>query len=331
MSNPQDNYSIGAGQGRKPTGIVAILGPTASGKSAIAHRLAMATAGEIVSCDSMQVYRGLEIGTAQPTTTERNEVPYHLTGELDFTIPWNAHKHKIEVLKRIEKIHERGNPAFLVGGTGMYAKTILYDLPMQPADSKEYAKIFKIASSEDGRLELLHEIEATAPSFSSPPDLVANPRRLARAVEVLRVSGSIPDNFGAMSETRVLAPRPDSAQFILLPPPDEHRERIRKRTETMLESGWIEEVESLCKRGFFESPTARQALGYARIREFLDGEIESRETLLDRIVADTWKYARRQRTWFRHQHPGAYLLTLRKNVSVDALSQAILATVERKF
>jgi tRNA dimethylallyltransferase len=305
--------------------MIAILGPTASGKSAVAHRLALATGGEIISCDSMQVYQGLEIGTAQPTEAEKKEVPYHLTGELDITASWNAHQHKIEALDRVRQIHERGKTAFLVGGTGMYAKAILYDLSMQPADSAEYAEIFKTSSSENGRQKLIQEIRKNAPDFDIPPDLIANPRRLARAVEILRVSGSIPDNFCAMPETRKLSQRSDSTQFILLPPTDEHRQRIRNRTKKMLESGWIHEVEALRNRGFFETPTARQALGYSRVREFLEGTIDSEENLIERIVIDTWKYARRQRTWFRHQHPGAYLLTLRRNVSVDAICQAILA------
>jgi tRNA dimethylallyltransferase len=207
----------------------------------------------------------------------------------------------------------------------MYAKAILYDLSMQPADSAEYAEIFKTSSSENGRQKLIQEIRENAPDFDIPPNLVANSRRLARAVEILRVSGSIPDNFCAMPETRKLSQRLGSTQVILLPPTDEHRQRIRNRTKKMIESGWIQEVESLRNRDFFESPTARQALGYSRVRDFLEGTIDSEENLIEQIVADTWKYARRQRTWFRHQHPGAYLLTLRRNVSIDAICQAILA------
>lgn len=309
-----------------PPPLIAVLGPTASGKSAIAHRLALEIDGEIVSCDSMQIYRELEIGTAQPSVQEREEVPHHLIGEIEFHQPWNAFKHKTEARRRIEAIRARNRFPLLVGGTGMYAKSILYDLPLFPADPIVSAEIFDTAKTETGRDRLAAELHAAAPERDFPEDLCLNPRRLARAIEILRLTGNLPENLGTLPNDCV-QPIPNSMQFVILPPDDEHRRRIHERTRAMLETGWIEETKALAERGFFASSTARQALGYQRVRDFLDGIIPNREELTRTIVGDTWKYARKQRTWFRHQHPGAHLLTLRHDLDAGEICDALAPLV----
>jgi tRNA dimethylallyltransferase len=305
------------------SGLVAILGPTASGKSAVAYELALAVGGEIISCDSMQVYRGMAIGTAQPGTIEMANIPHHLVGEIEIDVEWNAYRHKVLALQRIKEVQARGRLPILVGGTGMYAKAILYDLPMYPSEKRVYAAAYSQALDESLRPGLLTELQKSTKDGSVPDDVIANPRRLARAIEILRLTGEVPEGLGEMPNNAKTRPVFDARQFVMLPPARELRQKIQARTDWMLRNGWIEETEALLKCGLRNAPTARQALGYPRVIDYIDGKIAGITELQKIIAAETWKYARKQRTWFRHQHPGSFLLTLRLGVDNKSLLIAI--------
>lgn len=286
------------------TRVVVIMGPTASGKSALALKWAMARGGEIVSVDSMQVYRGLEIGTAQPTAAERKLVPHHLVGIRDI------HK-RIDVFTyckladaAIEDIFNRGKLPILAGGTGLYLRSLLYGMDDLPGDRELRSELDRLYDSADGEAALHERMCELDPKALAK---FANcRRRLIRALEVRLITGkSILDLQGEAPRNL----RYEAEAWRIDMDADKLKKRIADRVEKMLAAGWIDEAEAALADGLLETPTAHQALGYRIIGEYLAGKF-SRGELTARISTATWQFARRQRTWFRHQHPEARILPL---------------------
>ncbi|MBQ7652517.1 MAG: tRNA (adenosine(37)-N6)-dimethylallyltransferase MiaA [Victivallales bacterium] len=297
---------------------VCILGPTCCWKSETAIAIAARIGAEIVSCDSMQVYRGLEIGTAQPSKAEQEGVPHHLIGCLDMEERYDVNKFLDSAKTVIDGIHARGRRAVIVGGTGMYARALVYGHSLLPSDAEVFESV-RAQLENGGRDALEYELAAAAGGRDNvPKDLLLNPRRLIRACEVLRITGRLA--WQLQNDGRI--PNPSFRQFILLPELELLKGRIRQRTARMIEAGWIDEAQRAIGRGLMQTPTARQALGYSEIASFLDGDgPDTVEELTALLVSKTVKYARRQFTWFRHQHPGAELLAVS---SGSEASKAIL-------
>ena len=284
------------------TKVVVIMGPTASGKSALALEWAKARGGEIVSIDSMQVYRGLEIGTAQPTAKERKLVPHHLVGFMDI-------HERVEVFSFCERadaaiadITARGKLPILAGGTGLYLRSLLYGLDDLPNDPELRAKLDAEYDSDAGETVLHARMRELDPDAL---EKFANcRRRLIRALEVRLITGR-----SLLELQRGVRPklRYETEAWRLDPSAEVLKERIASRAHRMLENGWIDEAKQVLDRGLLSTPTAHQALGYRLIAEYLKGSFD-RDELEKRIVTATWQFARRQRTWFRHQHPEARVL-----------------------
>ncbi len=300
---------------------LALLGPTCSGKSELALRLAERLGGEIVSCDSMQVYRGLDVGTAKPDRRQRERIPHHLVDIIDISERYDAHLFVQDASRAISLIAARGRVPILAGGTGLYAKCLIYGRRLPEADRDLHSELLALSETPAGREELRRQIARYSVSLADR--IHDNPRRLARAVELLRISGTPSPGEEFRFDHK---PRTGFLQFIFYPPPSEHRQRIACRTRQMLETGWIEEVRSLQKSGFLRTPTARQALGYRTIAEFLDSDGGHDIARLEaQLISQTWAYARRQRTWFRHQHPGALQIPLQQGVGMEAQLAAVLS------
>lgn len=281
-----------------------ILGPTCSGKSARAIEMAQQIGAEIISCDSMQVYRGLEIGTAQPTIQEQCGIRHHLIGMLDISEPYDVNRFLELAKSKLASLESRGKPAIIVGGTGLYAKSLVYGHNLLPADEATARQIAQTSNSE-----LEKELIAAAGGKENiPKDVLLNPRRLARSVEVHRITGQLSWKL----QSSYTEPSPDFRQIILMPELEELRKRIKRRTEKMIADGWIEEAQKAIGKGLMTTPTARQALGYREIDDFLScrGTANSIEELIDLIAMKTGQFARRQLTWFRHQHPGAEIVRI---------------------
>ena len=277
-----------------------IMGPTASGKSELALRIAGKFHGEIVSADSMQLYRELEKGTAKPTPEERKKVPHHLIDTLGMKERSDVFSIVAKMETAIREIRSGGRLPVVAGGTGLYLRALLYgmdDIPADPSLRKELDQRF---DSPEGHEKLKAIMEKECPcDFLRWKD---HPRKLLRAREVFLLCGKELTSLQKIWKAR--PPRRDAVSFLLVWDRLELNRRIEKRCGEMLENGWIEETERLMKMGLFETPTARQALGYPIIRDFLEGKLK-KEELRERITVATRQFARRQMTWFRGQHPEA--------------------------
>jgi len=280
------------------------MGPTASGKSALALRIARERGGEIVSADSMQLYRGLEIGTAQPSPAERAEIPHHLVGCFDF-------HERIDVFTfcrladaAIAEIRARGHLPVVAGGTGFYLKSLLYGLDDLPADPALRRELDARYDSDDAEDELRARLAALDPAAAEK--FARCRRRMLRALEVVTLTGK---SILELQRRHTPHLRFPVEAFRLDPSPDELKSRIARRADAMLAHGWIDEARAALADGLLESPTAWQALGYRQIGDFLAGKCD-RDTMRRNIITATWQFARRQRTWFAHQHPEAAILGL---------------------
>ena len=283
--------------------IVVIMGPTASGKSRLALETAKQINGEIVSFDSMQVYKGLEIGTAQPTPEERASVPHHLVGIYD--IHWRLDVYSFTDLAEqcVKDIQARGRVPILAGGTGMYLRSFLYGMDDMPGDRELRAELDALYDAPEKEPALHCRMAEEDPAALEKWKECR--RRLIRALEVKLISGK------SILELQQNAPRQlkhEVKAFKLEIPPEELNKKIAARTGEMLKAGWIDEAQKAIENGLLETPTAHQALGYKIIDRYLKGEL-SQDELREKLVIATRQYARRQRTWFRHQHPEAQPFT----------------------
>ena len=281
------------------------MGPTASGKSSLALKAAQLYGGEIVSADSMQLYRGLEIGTAQPTAEERASVPHHLVGIWDINVRADVFTFQNLADAAISDIRRRGKLAIVAGGTGLYLKNLLYGLDDMPGDRelrKELDQEYDYPEKEDALREKMAQLD---PEALEKFRLCR--RRLIRALEVKLLTGK--SILELQTQCTPQLRYPNIMAIKLEVPPEELAEKIAIRTQKMLDDGWINEARRAIENGLLQTPTAHQALGYKIIAEYLDGNISS-EKLCEKLCAATRQYARRQRTWFRHQHPEAVAMTV---------------------
>ncbi len=269
-----------------------VAGPTAVGKSQIALALAEKIGGEIISVDSMQVYRGLDIGTAKPGAAERKRVPHHLIDAADLTEPFDAAKYVVLAEKAAAEIQLRGRTPIFCGGTGLYFNAYLSGLGEAPAATPELR-----AELERLPLErLLHELRECDPEAYDKIDK-QNPRRVIRAVEVIRLTGK---KFSDQRADWRFEGRKAEAEVIwcFTRPPAELHKRIAARVDEMFRRGLVEETRDLLKRGLEKNKTAMQAIGYRQVVEHLRGERDLSQTI-ELVKMRTRQYAKRQLTWFR--------------------------------
>ena len=273
---------------------VLIAGPTAVGKSEIALRLAEQFGGEIISADSMQVYRGLDIGTAKPLPTDRARVPHHLLDILELTESFDAAQFTRLAHRAVVEIQSRGHVPIFCGGTGLYFKAFLEGLGQAPsADAKLRAEL-EAAPMEN----LLAELREHDPAAYEGIDK-QNPRRVIRAVEVIRLTGK-PFSDQRADWNTPHASRNTHHFFCLLRSPDDLRIRINARVDAMFKRGLVNETRELLKHGLAENKTAMQAIGYRQVVEHLRGERSLPETI-ELVKIRTRQFAKRQLTWFRAQ------------------------------
>ena len=270
---------------------LAIVGPTASGKSALALGVACAFDDvELVSVDSMQVYRGLDIGTAKPSPREQARVPHHLIDVAEPTEEWSVARFQHEARAAVADIAARGKRALLVGGTGLYVQAVIDPLTFPPEDRAVREQV--LARTDDLYAEL-QRLDSDAAAAIEP----GNTRRIARALEVIEITGRPFSSFGAGLQAYGETVFPVRIAGVWLPR-DVLNARIAARVTAMRDAGLVDEVRALRDGGAL-SRTAAQAIGYREVLDHLDGAEPSLDAALEAMVVRTRQFARRQRMWFR--------------------------------
>jgi tRNA dimethylallyltransferase len=293
-----------------------LAGPTAVGKSEIAVLLAEQLGGEIISVDSMQVYRGMDIGTAKPSSAERARVPHHLIDVADLTKPFDVARF-IELAHRaVADIQGRGRLPFLCGGTGLYFKAFLEGLGQAPPTDAALRAVLAATPLP----ELLRELAERDPVTYERIDR-QNPRRVIRAIAVIRLTGQPFSSQRANWQPSPLASCPSLPCFGLARSAADLRQRIDARVDGMFRRGWVAETEQLLLRGLAQNQIALQALGYRQIVEHLRGERSLPDTI-ELVKLRTRQFAKRQMTWFRRQLPLTWI-----NLEPDASAEAVVKTI----
>lgn len=274
-----------------------LAGPTAVGKSAVALALAESLGGEIISVDSMQVYRGLDIGTAKPSAAERACVPHHLIDVVELTEPFDAAKFFVLANQAVADVQSRGSVPIFCGGTGLYFKAFLEGLgAAPPADIRLRAELEATPLPE-----LLQELEQRDPATFEKIDR-KNPRRVIRAIEVIRLTGR-PFSTQRADWSRSSCSTDHGSRILCLTrSAADLRTRINLRVDEMFARGLVEETRQLLERGLAQSQTAMQALGYRQVVEHLRGQ-RSLAATIELLKIKTRQFAKRQMTWFRRQMP----------------------------
>ncbi len=283
--------------GEKPK-IVIILGPTSSGKTELAVRLAERLDGEIINADSMQVYRGMDVGTAKPSAELRSRVPHHLLDIVDPSEPFSASDFRREAARAIAEIHSRGRRAFVVGGTGLYIKALLKGLVDSPSGTESIRQELEEAARTLGSGELLRRLAEVDPETAGrlhPNDQV----RIIRALEVYLQTGRPISRY--RSEHDFTGDYYEYVKIGIAVERSELYRRIEERVERMMAEGLAEEVKRLLDRGFSPHLKPLRAIGYKEVCAFFAGDY-SLEEAVRLIKRDTRRYAKRQLTWFRQDN-----------------------------
>jgi tRNA dimethylallyltransferase len=274
--------------------LVIINSPTATGKTELAVNIAVEFGGEIISADSMQVYRYLDIGTAKPTMDERKGIKHHLIDVVNPDEEFNAALFAETARKIISNLTEEGKPVFVVGGTGLYIRALLkgiIDTPDVDENIRNHYRKLRDTQGKKYLYDLLLQRDAAAAAQINPNDSV----RVIRALEVLEQTG---ESITVKQKKHSFADTPYKTYKIGLQiDRKELKQRIETRTDKMITAGLLDEVKSVLAIGYNENLKPLQSLGYKQITGFLSNKYDLK-SCVDLIKRDTWQYARRQKTWF---------------------------------
>ncbi|MCX7491203.1 tRNA (adenosine(37)-N6)-dimethylallyltransferase MiaA [Corynebacterium sp. P6129] len=291
---------------------VAVVGPTASGKSALGIALAQALDGEVVNVDSMQLYRGMDIGTAKLPISEREGVPHHQIDVLDVTENASVARYQREAVADVEEILGRGKTPVLVGGSMLYVQALVDDWSFPPTDPEVRAR-YVTRLEEIGVTALHAELAAVDPAAAAVIE-ANDPRRTVRALEVIELTGR---PFAASQPPIDAPPRWGTRILGLATEPDWLNPRIELRTRRMFDEGLVEEVDRLRESGLIADSTAGRAIGYAQVFAHRRGELTAGE-MVERTITGTRRYVRRQRSWFRRDPRTVWL-----DAAGDTVAQAL--------
>lgn len=298
--------------------VIVICGPTASGKTSLGIKLAKKIEGEIVSCDSMQIYKDMTIGTAKPTDEERKEAKHYL---VDFVMPnerYSVSEYKKDAEYTIEQIIKSGKKPIIVGGTGLYLNSLVYgiDYPNIETDLN-YRQELEDRVNKEG-LENLYK-EANKIDSKAMEKISSNDKkRILRILEIYHSTGKTKTQLE--EDSRKNGPKYDYKIFVLNMDREKLYDRINKRVDIMIEDGLIDEVKQLLKK-YKEFPTAMQGLGYKEVVEYLENKLTKVE-MIEKIKQETRRYAKRQITWFKSYKNAIWLDAFNEN-NVDIILKNI--------
>lgn len=296
-----------------------LVGPTASGKSVVALRVAKMMDAEIINADSVQVYRHLDVGTAKPPVEERRQVPHHLIDVVEPSEEFSAARFRSMAMKAMDDIVSRGKIPIITGGTGLYIRALCRGLFFGPSAKTEVREdLIAVEAQESGTLyRKLAEVDPAAAMKIHPHDL----RRIVRALEVFLSSGK------KISDLQKEWDGDDTGNFILIGLAWDRREiyrRINERVDRMLAAGLVEEVKSLLARGVSPELKPMKSLGYLQIVEHLQGKYDL-ERARELIKMETRRYAKRQMTWFKKE-PGILWIECRDEMEIGEIADSVMHT-----
>ncbi len=305
--------------------LIAIVGPTASGKTSLAVAVCKALGGEAVSCDSMQIYEGMDIATAKPTAEEMQGVPHHLIGFAKPDEVFSVAKYCESAKAIIEDIDSRGKKAVLVGGTGLYYSSLIDNIGFLPEETDfEYREMLRKRAQAEGAQALLDELSAIDPEAAAR----LHPNNLGRVIRALEIYHTTGKTITDQNEQSRNEESPFDTVAICLDARNRQvlYDRINKRVEIMLRNGLVEEA-----RAFFKNPlgrTAKQAIGYKELNPYFDGE-KSLEECVENLKMQTRRYAKRQLTWFRRDERINFIY-IDDYSCFDDMLKAVLNIIEGK-
>ena len=277
------------------TKVIVICGPTASGKTKLSIELAKKINGEIVSCDSMQIYKDMTIGTAKPTSEEMQGIKHYLIDCVSPETRYSVADYKKDAIFAIKEIIAKGKVPIIVGGTGLYLESLIYNIEYNEIEvDLKYRKELEKIEKEEGLESLYKKAEVIDPEAIKKISH-NDKKRIFRILEIYKSTGKTKTQLEI--ESRKNKPEYDFLLFGITMDREKLYERINLRVDLMIKAGLVEEVKNLCKK-YKELPTALQGLGYKEVVEYLDSKI-SKEEMIEKIKQETRRYAKRQLTWFR--------------------------------
>lgn len=309
---------------KKP--LIILTGPTAVGKTSLSIRLAKAVGGEIISADSMQIYKKMNIGTAKITPEEMEGIPHYLVDELDPGDEFNVVVFQQMAKKALEQIYANGHIPIVVGGTGFYIQALLYDIDFSEHESEEtYRRKLVALEKEKGKEYLYEMLKKVDPEYAAIVHY-NNVKRVIRALEYHHETGKKLSEHN--EEQRV---RSSPYQFVYLVLTNDREvlyDRIDRRVDQMMDQGLLSEVEALVKEGYGRSLVSMQGLGYKEFFDYFDGNASLEETV-DVIKRDTRRFAKRQLTWFRREKEVCWM-DKREYSDEETLLEEILKQLKEK-
>jgi tRNA dimethylallyltransferase len=301
--------------------VVAVVGPTATGKTALAVALAHRLGGEVVNADSMQLYRGMDIGTAKATLAERDGVPHHLLDLWHVREPASVAEYRQRARAEVDRLRAAGVVPLLVGGSGLYVRAVLDELDFPGTDPVVRARL--TAELDATGPAALHDRLAALDPAAGAAILPSNGRRMVRALEVIELTGRpftarLPEARGHYPAVTIGLDRAA----------DELDERVGRRVDAMWAAGFVDEVAGLAADGLREGPTASRALGYAQVLQQFDGTLTAEEAR-ERTITTTRRFVRRQRSWFRRDPATTWFDAGRPDLLDAVVAQIGDRTIER--
>jgi tRNA dimethylallyltransferase len=307
--------------GRDSLPLVAIVGPTATGKSALAVALARRTKGEVVACDSTQVYRGFDIGTAKPSAEDRGGIPHHLLDLVDPDFPFTAGEYRSRAIAVLQDLRDRGRLPILTVGTGLYLRALLEGLADAPARSEELRVRLEAAANKHS-LQYLHRVLRRLDPEASVRIGSRDRPKMIRAIEICLLTGRPVTAVHGAGRTPLEGYHP--IKIGLQPPRAALYDRVERRVQTMLDRGWLNEVANLVRSGVPQNAKPFDFIGYSELRAHLEGTV-TLSAATKAIAQATRRYAKRQTTWFRKEPLVHWLPGFGDDPAIVAAAEQLIA------